>query len=154
MKRIKKYLDKENEGKIKLLVSAYNSSSVKIHKEIYDLIENLKNKYNDKNQKEIKFNELEYYLNEINKKESTLAFFKRDIIKYHLTNEINNKIKSSFNKINSILDEIINDENPFNLDSKYYQELVKMKIIKPTKVPEEENNINKIKLKKNNGAFF
>lgn len=153
MKRIKKYLDKENEGKIKLLVSAYNSSSVKIHKEIYDLIENLKMKYNDKSQKEIKFNELEYYLNEINKKESTLAFFKRDIIKYHLTNEINNKIKNSFNKINSILDEIINDENPFNLDSKYYQELVKMKIIKPTKGPEEENNINEIKLKKNNGVF-
>ena len=130
MKRIKKYLDKENEGKIKLLVSAYNSSSVKIHKEIYDLIENLKAKYNDKNQKEIKFNDLEYYLNEINNKERTLTFFKRDIIKYHLTNEINDKIKNSFDKINNIMDEIINDDNPFNLDSKYYPDLVKMKIIK------------------------
>ena len=130
MKRIKKYLDKENEGKVKLLVSAYNSSSVKIHKEIYDLIENLKTKYNDKNQREFKFSELEYYLNEINKKESTLAFFKRDIIKYHLTNEINDKLKNSFDKINNILDEIISDENPFNLDSKYYPELVKMKIVK------------------------
>ena len=140
MKRIRKYLDKENEGKVKLLVSAYNSSSVKIHKEIYDLIENLKAKYNDKNQKEIKFNELEYYLNEINNKEGTLAFFKRDIIKYHLTNEINDKLKNSFDKINNILDEIINEENPFNLDSKYYQELVNMKIINP---PEDQidNNI-------------
>ena len=132
MKRIKKYLDKENEGKVKLLVSAYNSSSVKIHKEIYDLIENLKAKYNDKNQRDIKFNELEYYLNEINNKEGTLAFFKRDIIKYHLTNEINDKLKNSFDKINNILDEIINEENPFNLDSKYYQELVNMKIINPS----------------------
>ena len=138
MKRIKKYLDKENEGKVKLLVSAYNSSSVKIHKEIYDLIENFKAKYNDKNQRELKFNELEYYLNEINNKESTLAFFKRDIIKYHLTNEINDKIKNSFDKINNILDEILDEENPFNLESKYYPELVKMKIAKAQNY--EENN--------------
>lgn len=137
MKRIKKYLDKENEGKVKLLVSAYNSSSVKIHKEIYDLIENLKAKYNDKNKREIKFNELEYYLNEINNKEGTLAFFKRDIIKYHLANEINDKLKNSFDKINHILDEIINEENPFNLDNKYYPELLKMKI---AKTPDEESN--------------
>ena len=130
MQKIKKYLDKENEGKIKLLVSAYNSSSVKIHKEIYDLIEQLKAKYNDKNHREIKFNELEYYLNEINNKESTLAFFKRDIIKYHLANEINDKLKNSFDKINNILDEIINDKNPFNLDKKYYPDLLKMKIAK------------------------
>ena len=140
MKRIKKYLDKENEGKVKLLVSAYNSSSVKIHKEIYDLIENFKAKYNDKNQRELKFNELEYYLNEINNKENTLAFFKRDIIKYHLTNEINDKIKNSFNKINNILDEILDEENPFNLESKYYPELVKMKIAK-TQNFEEINDI-------------
>ena len=140
MKRIKKYLDKENEGKVKLLVSAYNSSSVKIHKEIYDLIENFKAKYNDKNQRELKFNELEYYLNEINNKENTLTFFKRDIIKYHLTNEINDKIKNSFNKINNILDEILDEENPFNLESKYYPELVKMKIAK-TQNFEEINDI-------------
>ena len=156
MKRVKKYLDKENEGKIKLLVSAYNSSSVKIHKEIYDLIEKLKSKYNDKNQREIKFNELEYYLNEINNKETTLAFFKRDIIKYHLTNEINNKIKNSYDKINSILDEILNEENPFNLDNKYYEELVKMKIIKPMQIQpnEEENNSKEIESKKTNNGIF
>ena len=129
MKKIKKYLDKENEGKVKLLVNAYNSSSVKIQKELYDLIEKLKAKYNEKNQREIKFNELEYYLNEINNKEGTLAFFKKDIIKYHLTNEINDKLKNSLDKINNILDEIINEENPFNLDKKYYQKLINMKII-------------------------
>ena len=136
MKKIKKYLDKENEGKVKLLVSAYSSSSVKINKEIYDLIEQLKAKYNDKNKREIKFSELEYYLNEIQNKESTLAFFKRDIIKYHLANEINNKLKNSIDKINDILDEIINEQNPFNLDKKYYPELVKMKIAKLPAVEE------------------
>ena len=136
MKKIKKFLDKENEGKVKLLVSAYSSSSVKINKEIYDLIEQLKSKYNDKNKREIKFSELEYYLNEIQNKESTLAFFKRDIIKYHLANEINNKLKNSIDKINDILDEIINEQNPFNLDKKYYPELVKMKIAKLPEVEE------------------
>ena len=139
MKKIKKYLDKENEGKVKLLVSAYNSSSVKIHKELYDLIETLKTKYNEKNQKELKFNDLEYYLNEINNKEGTLAFFKKDIIKYHLTNEINDKMKNSFDKINNILDEIINDDNPFNLDKKYYQELINMKIVNPNSNNDEDN---------------
>jgi hypothetical protein len=140
MKKIKKYLDKENEGRVKLLVSAYNSSSVKIHKELYDLIEKLKNKYNEKSQKEIRFNDLEYYLNEINNKEGTLAFFKKDIIKYHLTNEINDKLKNSFDKINNILDEIINDDNPFNLDKKYYQELVNMKIVSPNSNNNDEDN--------------
>ena len=153
MKKIQKYLEKEKHGKIKLLINAYNSSSVKIHKEIYDLIESMKEKYNDNNQRQIKFNELEYYLNELNNKEATLSFFKKDIIKFYLTNEINDIIKNTYNKINNILDEIINEDNPFNLDKKYYPDLVKMKIIKPKKFSENNNNINKFELNTNNRIF-
>jgi len=145
MKKIRKFLDKENEGRVKLLVGAYNSSSVKIHKEIYDLIENLKVKYNDKGHNEIKMADLEYYLGEINKKEGTLAVFKRDIIKYHLTNEINSNLKNSFDRINQILDEIINDENPFNLDSKFYPDLAKMNIIEQPNDQESSQDENDIK---------
>ena len=137
--KIKKYLEKQELSKVKILVSAYNSTAVKIHKEIYDLIEELKSKYDDKNAKCVNFNEIEDYFYQIKNKEEILDMFNRDIIKYHLTNKINSKIKNTFDNITSILDEILNDEKPFNLDDDFLEELLKMNIVLNVGEEEKEN---------------
>ena len=47
-------------------------------------------------------------------------------IKYLLTFEINNKVETTFDKIEATLDSINDKENPFNLDKKYNKELIKI----------------------------
>ena len=138
--KIKKYLEKEELSKVKMLVGSYNSTAVKIHKEIYDLIEKLKLKYDDKDSRCVKFSEIEDYFYQINNKEDILAMFNRDIIKYHLTNKINKKIKNTFDSIISILDGLLNDEKPFDLDEQYLNELLKMNIVFNEKEDKEKDD--------------
>ena len=61
-------------------------------------------------------------------------------IKYLLTFEINNKVDTTFNQIESTLDLINNEENPFNLDKIYNREL--LKIISVGNKNYINNNIN------------
>ena len=123
---INNYIEKLDKERIKLQIDAYNKNSIKIQKEINDLMEKFKNNKN----KELNLNYLEYFFKEINSREETLLFLQKDIIKYHLVNEINIKMKSSMKKIEKILNEINNKSNPFNLNDKYKSEFSNMKIIK------------------------
>ena len=123
---INNYIEKLDKERIKLQIDAYNKNSLKIQKEINDLMEKFKNNKN----KELNLNYLEYFFKEINSREEMLLFLQKDIIKYHLVNEINIKMKSSMKKIEKILNEINNKSNPFNLNDKYKSEFSNMKIIK------------------------
>lgn len=123
---INNYIEKLDKERIKLQIDAYNKNSIKIQKEINDLMEKFKNNKN----KELNLNYLEYFFKEINSREEMLLFLQKDIIKYHLVNEINIKMKSSMKKIEKILNEINNKSNPFNLNDKYKSEFSNMKIIK------------------------
>ena len=53
-------------------------------------------------------------------------------------------MKSNLDKIERMLDEMCNDDTPFNLDNKYLEELDKLDIIKLKieKKEKENNNIN------------
>ena len=94
----------------------------------------------------ISLEELKYYLDEIGKKEETLELIRERTIKYLLTFEINNKVETTFNKIESTLDLINNKENPFNLDKIYNKELLKiMNIGNENDINKEENNKSKNK---------
>ena len=95
------------------------------------------------------FNDLRSFFDEINSKEETLTFLGKDIIKYHLKHEINTKLKSSLDKIDRALEEINDEKNPFDLDNKYYEELVKMDIIKQTKINKEKELNNNESTKTN-----
>ena len=79
------------------------------------------------------FTDLRSYFDQINSKEETLSFLGKDIIKYLLKSEINTKLKSSLDKIDRTIEEISDNKNPFNLDSKYHEEMIKMEIIKEQK---------------------
>ena len=124
---INNYISKLDKERTKLQIDTCNKNSLKIKSEIDDLMLKFKNNKN----KEINLNYLEYYFREINSREEMLLFLQKDILQYHLFNEINIKMKSSLAKIDKILNKINNTKNPFNLDDKYHNEFVNMKIIRP-----------------------
>ena len=132
MSGIDNKLELEDKDRTTLVINAYNELSQKMNKQLFELLDKLNNNYILKD-KIVLFNDLRSFFDEINSKEETLSFLGKDIIKYHLKNEINTKLKSSFDKIDRTLDEIIDDKIPFNLDNKYYEELIKMDIIKHPK---------------------
>ena len=132
MSGIDNKLELEDKDRTTLVINAYNELSQKMNKQLFELLDKLNNNYILKDKK-VLFNDLRSFFDEINSKEETLSFLGKDIIKYHLKNEINTKLKSSFDKIDRTLDEIIDDKIPFNLDNKYYEELIKMDIIKHPK---------------------
>jgi len=141
MSSVNTKLRTEDKERSSLVINAYNDLSQKMSKQLSELLDKLNNNYINCNRK-IMFNDLRSFFDQINSKEETLSFLGKDIIKYHLKSLINTKLKSSLDKIDRVLDEMINENNPFNLDYKYYEELVKMDIIKEEKNTKEKNMIN------------
>ena len=141
MSSVNTKLKKEDKERSSLVINAYNDLSQKMNKQLLELLDKLNNNYINCNRK-IMFNDLRSFFDQINSKEETLSFLGKDIIKYHLKSLINTKLKSSLDKIDRVLDEMTNENNPFNLDYKYYEELVKMDIIKEEKNIKEKNMIN------------
>jgi hypothetical protein len=123
---INNYISKQDPEKAKLKIDAYNKSSLNIQKEIDILMSKFKNN----KEKTINLNYLEHFFRDLSTKEETLLFLQKDILKYHILNEINVKMKSSINKIDKTLNEISDKKNPFNLGNKYQNELINMKVIK------------------------
>ena len=142
-------LNSENQEKTSLIINAYNEYSKNITKQLKDLEQKLNKNYINSNKK-ITFNDLRSFFDEINSKEESLNFFGKDVVKYQLKEEIKTKMKSNLEKIERMLDEMCNDDTPFNLDNKYLEELDKLEIIKlnsekkdkDTKRKESENENN------------
>ena len=135
--QIEIYLNKKRFGERKELnIKNYNILLNKLNQEIIDLKEKTRNK-------NIDFNDLESIFDEISIKEEMLLNFKKNILKYYIINEINIKINSSIKLLEKILDELTNKNNSFNLDNKYYKELINMKIIQPLKNKKEEKDERK-----------
>ena len=131
--QIENYLNKnKNEDRIKLEIENYNKILTKTSKEIKDYMDNSKNK-------NLNINSLEMIFKELSSKEEMIFYFNKDNIKYQLINEINTKIKSFMNLMDKIVEELNNKGNTFNLENKYYEELVNMKIIGPPVKKKEEN---------------
>jgi hypothetical protein len=137
--KVENYLNnKENEEVIKLKIESYNELLLKLNNEINHLMANAKFK-------KINFKSLESIFNEINNKEELISFFNKEILKYHIINEINTKIKSSIKLIEKEIEELIGKEIPFNLSNQFYEELINMKIIElPKKEDEEKEKDNRI----------
>ena len=146
MSSVNTKLKKEDKERSSLVINAYNDLSQKMNKQLLELLDKLNNNYINCNRK-IMFNDLRSFFDQINSKEETLSFLGKDIIKYHLKSLINTKLKSSLDKIDRVLDEMTNENNPFNLDYKYYEELVK--INSSTKIRNDNLNINVIQDEKN-----
>ena len=93
---------------------------------------------------------MQYYLDEISKKEETLELIRERTIKYLLNFEINNKVESTFDNIEATLNDINDEINPFNLDIKFNKELTK---ILNNSNNNNNNNNNEINQKPSKGIL-
>jgi len=131
-------LNSENKEKVFLKINAYNDYSKTILKQLKDIEKKLQKNYIDENKK-ITFNDLRSFFDEINSKEESLNFFGKEVTKYQLKEEINTKMISSLEKIERLLNELCNENSPFNLDNKYLQELSRLDIIKISQEKKENS---------------
>ena len=140
--QIKSKLDSEDQEKASLLINSYKEYSKNITKQLNVLEQKL-----DKNfvnlDKKLSFNDLRSFLDEINSKEESLNFFEKDVIKYQLEREISTKMESSINKIDIILNQICDEDSPFDLDNKFLGELNKLDVIRKNidKKEKEKDNL-------------
>ena len=136
VKQITEYLNKKvEEERFKLEIENYNKLLVGLSKEIKEFMD-IKNK-------KIYFNNMQQIFDEISRKEEMIHFFNKDILKYHILNEINIKIKSTIKSIEKIISELQNKDNSFNVDNKYYEALIKMKIIDKVKKEEDKDKVDR-----------
>ena len=158
MKKLSKKLTDDTMKYKNIVINTFNDISLKIHRQINEILKKLSEEKKKKKNKKMSLEDLRYYFDQIAKKEETLKFLENGTIKYLLTWEINRKIEEALDIIENTLDEIINEENPFNLEHKFCQEL--NKIINEQNNSSNNisfNNINKINKRegnRRNGLIF
>ena len=125
MRKIDKKIGVDKKKYRIMVINNFNDVAMKISMQINTIL----NKFDiaiKKKDANFSFEDLQYYLDEISKKEETLELIRERTMKYLLTFEINNKVETTFDQIEATLDSINNKENPFNLDKKYNKELSKI----------------------------
>ena len=140
MRKIEKKIGVDKKKYRIMVINNFNDVAMRISMQINTIL----NKFDaaiKKKDANFSFEDLQYYLDEISKKEQTLELIRERTIKYLLTFEINNKFETTFDKIEATLDSINDKENPFNLDKIYNKELLKiMNIGNENDLNKEENN--------------
>ena len=127
--KINTKFESEDQERSSLIINAYKEYSKNILKQLNDLEQKYQKNFKNSN-KNLSFNELRSFFDEINSKDESINFFGKDVIKYQLKGEINTKMESSLNKINMILNQMCDEDTPFNLENKFLEELEKLEIIK------------------------
>ena len=123
--RIIKVIEGCKMQRIKMLANAYERGSIKINKDLYKMNERIKNNFINKH-KSMTFEQLEQYFEALRNKEEVLSVLNRELTKFHLINEIKNKLNNTLNIIEKALDEINNEQSPFNLKKEENDELLKI----------------------------
>ena len=73
-----------------------------------------------KKKKSMSIEEFNEYIKLLNEKDEILEINSKDIKKFKVNNQINIKMNIFYEKINMIIDEMLNSKNPFNLDDETY----------------------------------
>ena len=142
LNQIKDELIMEGQNKSKELINIYNEKSTIISNEINQLLKKLEG-HKDK----LNSNEFMSYFEKISNEEEKLNDINKNIIKIHLSSQINDNISSMLNKIEQIMTDSYGDENNhFNLSPNFNLEL--LGILKRIK-EKEFNEIRATKKKKN-----
>lgn len=119
---LKNNYTKDSKMRMSTLIQNFTDGTTKINEEINHLLNDANNRY----KKKFDFKDLKSYFDKINYKEIKLSELNQDLIKYHLSTQINFKINIIYSKLNLILDNAIDIKNIFNLEPKYYNELIKL----------------------------
>jgi hypothetical protein len=150
MKMIEKKLELDKKSVKIMIINTYNDIAQKINKQISEIINKLEEEIKIRKDNLSK-DELKYYFDEIAKKEETLEMIGDRTIKYLLTFEINRKIETTLDKIENTLDEMINEDNIFNLENRFSKEIMNINVVQINK--EDNNNNNNKERKINKGIL-
>ena len=142
MRRIDKKIGSDKKKYRNMVINNFNDVASRISMQIDSILNKFEHEMRNKQKKNISFEELQFYLDEISKKEETLELIRERTIKYLITFEINNRVESALDQIESTLDMINDETNPFHLDKKYDKELSKIINIQKNKRNDIFNNNN------------
>jgi hypothetical protein len=110
-----------------VVVNSFNDIALKISRQINEILNKL-DELRAKRGKNLPVSEIKYYFEEISKKEETLEFIGDRTVTYLLSWEIRKNIENTLDKIEDTLDEILNNENVFNLGQKFNKEILKLNL--------------------------
>ena len=139
---LKNNFSKEPKNKMNSLIQSFADGANKINEEINKLLNNV----NSKTKKKFDFNELKSYFETINNNEIKVSELNRELIKYHLSSEINIKLNFIYNKLDKIINDASDIKKLFFLEPKFYNELIRLINIDKNK---NSNNRNYQKYKAN-----
>ena len=97
-----------------------------------------------KKKKSMTIEEFNEYLKLLSEKDETLEISSKDIKKFKVNNQINTKMNIFYEKINLIIDEMLNSKNPFNLDDETYKLYNEILEEKKKEQNEEKNDLIEI----------
>jgi hypothetical protein len=138
---IKEELILEGQNKTNELIDIYNEKSTKISDEINQILKQLEG-----HKEKLNLTEFMSFFEKMGKEEEKLNLINKNIIKIHLSSQINDKIYSIMNKIEQIMNETYGDENNlFNLSPNFNMEL--SGVLKRIKKKEFNENIVRPKKK-------
>ena len=137
-------INEENENNEDSLKN-YIKNSKLTNEEIDNILNEIHLKF-IKKKKSMSIKEFDEYFKLLSEKDETLSINSKDIKKYKVNNQINIKMNIFYEKINMIIDEMLNSKNPFNLDDETYN--LYNEILEEKK-KEEKNDLIEIDDKKN-----
>ena len=140
--KLKETYSKNNNEGIDMLINEYNLNSRIISGELNNILTDLYTNFTQ-SRKKMGFLQFKNYFNMINEKEKNWTSITKNIIVFKVNNDINEKVKKFYEKMEKEIDELINIKKPFCLEKKELEFLDKVCGIhntEPVIKSEEEDN--------------
>ena len=140
--KLKETYSKNNNEGIDMLINEYNLNSRIISGELNNILTDLYTNFTQ-SRKKMGFLQFKNYFNMINEKEKNWTSITKNIIVFKVNNDINEKVKKFYEKMEKEIDELINIKKPFCLEKKELDFLDKVCGIhntEPVIKSEEEDN--------------
>ncbi len=140
--KLKETYSKNNNEGIDMLINEYNLNSRIISGELNNILTDLYTNFTQ-SRKKMGFLQFKNYFNMINEKEKNWTSITKNIIVFKVNNDINEKVKKFYEKMEKEIDELINIKKPFCLEKKeldFVDKICGIHNTEPVIKSEEEDN--------------
>ena len=140
--KLKETYSKNNNEGMDMLINEYNLNSRIISGELNNILTDLYTNFTQ-SRKKMGFLQFKNYFNMINEKEKNWTSITKNIIVFKVNNDINEKVKKFYEKMEKEIDELINIKKPFCLEKKeleFVDKICGINNTEPVIKSEEEDN--------------
>ena len=117
VQKLKETYSKNDHEGMDMLINEYNLNSRIISGELNNILTDLYTNFTQ-SRKKMGFTQFKSYINMINEKEKNWNAITKNIIVFKVNNDINEKVKKLYEKIEKEIDELTNIKRPFCLEKK------------------------------------